>query len=221
MSSFIIESAIYQEAEVVHSTPNKATFRMVMQTVDEANQNRRMYPKAVMEDGLSNVKARMERKAFMGELDHPTPQGNHQFDAVRQSTVLLKEVSHYIKDYEIRGNQLRGEIETASTANGRTLLGLLRDKSGIGLSMRGMAELDRREDINVVKSPLMIIGYDMVSMPSHAAAVVDFNQMNFESLNLLTESNNMICTSDGTCYLPDFFDKLVETKAIQFFKRWV
>jgi hypothetical protein len=55
-------------------------------------------------------------------------------------------------------------------------------------------------------------------MPSHRSAVVDFNDMRFEA-TALTESKGMIC-ANGKCFLPDYFDRLVETKVISFFKRW-
>jgi len=218
-SHFIMESTLFQEAEILRQTSNKARFKMILQTVDERNQNKRVYPRNVMEDGLDDCRARMKRRAFYGELDHPFPQGNHEFDTVRQTTVSLKEVSHIIVDYYFEGNKLIGELETCSTINGRNLLGLLTDRSGIGMSMRGMAELERRDGANYVKGPLLIIGYDAVSLPSHAAAVVDFNEMKFEA-KMITESVNQICVG-GKCFLPNYFDKLVENKVITFFDRWV
>jgi len=223
MPHFIIETPIIQEAQVKKQEPGKAIFRMTMQTVDEVNQNKRMYPRDALSEAMEDCKARMKRRAFLGELDHPLPQGT-SFDEVRQTTVLLKEVSHLLRDYEIKGNHIVGELETTSTSNGAKLLGLLRDKCGIGLSMRGMAELAQREDgINVVKKPLMVITYDSVSIPSHAAATVNFNDMRFESLNVLTENTRAgtICTPDGRCFLANYFDKLVETRVIEFFQVWV
>lgn len=219
MSSFIMESAIFGESKIVHSTPGKAIFRNVIQTVDEINQNKRLYPRTVLESGMQGTVDRMKRRALMSELDHPFPQGNQPFDQVRQTTVSLKEVSHIIKNYEFRGNHLMAEMETTRTPNGAILLGLLRDKVGLGFSMRGMAELDRQHDHNLVKAPLTVIAFDAVSSPSHKAAVVDFNEMKFES-HMLTENCNTICVG-GHCFLPDYFDKLVESKMIQFFDRWV
>jgi hypothetical protein len=172
---------------------------------------------------MSGCDERIKSRSFMGEMDHPFPLGNHDVDAVRQSTVSLKEVSHLINEYGTDGNKLMGELETLDTDNGRKLLGLLKDHVGVGLSMRGMAELERnRESYNVVKSPLMIITFDTVSMPSHKAAVVNFNEMRFESMSMIQESScgTTICIGDK-CYLANYFDKLVETKIIQFSSNWV
>jgi len=219
MSSFILESAIYQEAQIIKSDPSKAIFRCTIQTVDEVNQNNRLYPSKVLVEAMKSCDGRMKRRSFLNELDHPLLQGNEEFDAVRQTTVSLKEVSHLIRDYEFRKNYLLGEMETTSTPNGAILLGLLKDKSGIGFSMRGLAELTREKDYSIVTSPLTIIAFDAVSMPSHAAAVVDFNEMRFES-SYITEEAGLLCIN-GKCFLPDYFDRLIENKCIQFFDKWI
>ena len=86
--------------------------------------------------------------------------------------------------------------------------------------MRGLAELERKQDFNEVKSPLTVISFDAVSMPSHKSAVVDFNKMQFEQHMLMEQSSGLICLN-GRCFMPDYFDKLVETKTIQFFGRWI
>jgi len=219
MSNLIIEGAIFQEPKVVDQSPTRAVARLVLQTAGEKNQNKRVYPLDVLKSALENCNQRMQRRSFYGELDHPFPLGNEDYDGIRQTTVALQQVSHIIRSYDFDGNKVIGELETLTTPNGKTLLALLRDKTGLGISMRGMAELDRRPDANYVKSPLTIVSYDSVSLPSHASAVVDFNEMRFEA-SMLKESPDTICV-DGICFLPNYFDKLVEKKIIGFFKRWV
>lgn len=226
MAHFISEGAIYQEAEIVKgNSGNKAIYRMVLQTCDEVNQNKRLYPRKVLNEGIMACKPRMERKAFYGELDHPNPSSDEIFNEIRQTTVMLKEVCHIIRDYDWRGNHLIGELETTSTPNGYILAGLLRDKSGLGVSMRGLASISRQRDYNEVEGPLTIVSFDSVSLPSHKSALVDFNEMKFESKRLIFESivqkKSTICTPDGKCYLPNYFDKLVESRVVEFFDRWV
>jgi len=218
MSSFILESAIIQEAKIVKETPGKAIFRCTIQTADDINENKRMYPRTVLESAMQGCASRMRSRAFLSELDHPIPMGG-QFDQIRQTTVQLKQVSHIIRSYDWQGNHLVGEMETTSTPNGSILCGLLQDKSGIGFSMRGLAELDRLQEYNLVKGPLTIIAFDAVSQPSHKAAVVNFSEMKFES-TMITEQAGLVCV-DGRCFLPDYFDKLVESKIITFFDKWV
>lgn len=218
--SLIIEQSLFSEAEILKSTPTKAIFRCPIQTVNEINQNNRKYPEPVLREGMTNCEIRMKRRAFYSELDHPLPTGSQQVDGIRQTTVSLKETSHIIRGYDFNGNFLMGEMETTSTPNGGILLGLLRDKTGVGFSMRGLAELERLQDHNVVKSPLTIIAFDAVSMPSHKSAVVDFNEMKFEQDVLVERSSGVICVG-GKCFMPDYFDRLVESKIITFFERWI
>lgn len=218
MSSLICEGALMQEARVIKETPGKAIFRCTIQTADDVNQNRRLYPRNVLEMGMQNCSPRMRARAFLSELDHPIPTGTN-VDSIRQTTVQLKEVSHIIRDYDWKGNHLVAEMETTSTPNGSILYGLLRDKSGIGFSMRGLAELERLTEYNLVKGPLTIIAFDAVSQPSHKAAVVNFSEMRFES-KMIMENAGQICI-DGKCFLPDYFDKLVESRMISFFDKWI
>ncbi len=233
----IIESPILQEANIVYEKNNKAVWRQVMQSSDEKNQNNRVYPKNLLDEGMNNCKGRIQGRSFWGELDHPLLTGDRQVDMNRQSQVLLKEVSHLIRGYEWNGNKLVGELETVDTPNGKILLGLLRDKCRAGLSLRGLASLKRIGDYNQVEGPLTVISYDAVSVPSHKGAVVDFNEMKFESKMLMesvmkdnsliyrdtlreSKCGNTICVN-GVCYLSEYFDKLVETKSIKFFDKWI
>lgn len=220
MSSLIIESSLFSEAKMIKETPSKAIFRCPIQTVDEINQNHRLYPSGVLKEGMGNCDGRMRRRAFYSELDHPLPKGIESVDAIRQTTVSLEKVSHIIRDYEFRGTHLMGEMETTSTPNGGILLGLLKDKTGVGFSMRGLAELERKQDYNEVRGPLTVIAFDAVSMPSHKSAVVDFNEMKFENHLLFESPTGMVCLN-GRCFMANYFDKLIETKVIQFFERWV
>lgn len=219
-SNLIIEQGVYSEAKIIKATATRAIFRCPMQTTDEINQNRRLYPSPVLGEGMEHCVPRMKRRAFYSELDHPLPSGNDQIDGIRQTTVTLNNSSHIIRDYEFKKNVLMGEMETLSTRKGQTLFSLLQDKTGVGFSMRGLAELEQLEDHNVVVSPLTIIAFDAVSMPSHRSAVVDFNEMRFEQDMLFESDNGLVCV-DGKCFMPNYFDKLIETKVINFFDRWV
>jgi hypothetical protein len=221
MTSLIIEGGLFAEADIVKQTTNKAIFRCPIQTFDEINSNKRKYPRDVLLDSFQACEERMSKRAFYSELDHPLPTGNAQIDGVRQTTVLFKEASHIIRDYEFGANNtVMAELETLTTTNGKNLLALLRDNTGVGFSMRGMGELVRMEDHNLVKGPLQIIAYDAVSMPSHKAAVVNFGDMRFEQKALTECLNGVVCVGNK-CFMPDYFDKLVETKMIEFHTSWV
>lgn len=234
MSNLILESPILQEVQFVKQDATRCRFKCVLQTSDDLNRNKRIYPKDVLEQGMNDKRDQMKTKSFYGELDHPMSKGDPHVDGQRQTTVMLKEVSHYITEYEWNGNKLIAKMETATTPNGKILFALIRDNSTVGFSMRGLAELDRKQDHSIVKGPLTIISYDSVSTPSHSASVVNFNEMTFESENIIQNKNGNIITEmcniqegldtvcfNGKCFLNEYFDRLVETKTIQFFNRWI
>jgi len=223
MSFFLQEQALIQEAEVQSFSPGKAIFKMTIQTADEKNRNGRVYPRAVLEQAIKDCEGMIKGRSFYGEMDHPLITSDNSFNEQRQTTVLLKEASHIIRDWDWEGSLLVGEFETLSNFHGKELLALIRDKTSIGTSMRGLAELERRMDGNYVKSPLTIISYDIVSRPSHQKAVINEKRVTFEHLNYLEEraSGRVICTLDGKCYLANHFDKLVNEGAIKFYKKWV
>ena len=70
----------------------------------------------------------------------------------------------------------------------------------------------------IVQSPLRIIAYDCVSKPSnHKAVMTEIKQ---ESAQILYESEQSICLENGVCYLPNYFDMLVEQKLITLKKKY-
>jgi hypothetical protein len=232
MTYFLSEQSILQEADVVHNKHSKCIFRMAVQSADDENKNKRIYPYSVLNESIRESLPSVKARSFYGELDHPIPSGNSDFDEIRQTTVLLKEASHIITDFEWRGKILWAQFETLSKGYGLNLFGLLQDRTTIGCSMRGLAELQRKDGKAIVQSPLVIITYDIVSSPSHNIATVNEREVTFESMfynnsNVLCESNikennnGLICTKKGVCYLPNYFDKLVEKNIINFTKKWV
>jgi len=227
---FIREGAVYNQPKIDYLKKDKAVFRSVLQTVDEVNRNKRRYRRSVLESGLLKAKGRMDGRSFYGELDHPIPTGNPTYDEIRQSVPLLSNSCLILRNYEFGGNNLVwGEMETLSNKPGRDLLGLLKDQVGIGLSLRGLAELRRmQEGFNDVQDPLVVICYDAVSNPSHEKATVA--EVTFESTKLptylnknsITESCNgsLICTKNGDCFLAEYFDRLVESRMIRIQESW-
>ena len=220
--NIIIEGVVLQEAELLKKDINKAVFKMILQTYDEENQNHRVYPEKVLKEAIKNCEDAIKSRSMYCELDHPPVTGNSATDGIRQTTVVLKESSHLLTDYEWSGNKLIGQMETLGTPNGRILLALLKEKTSVGMSMRGMAELEHRGNTKYVKDPLYIISFDAVSKPSHKAATIKItDSIKFESMDMLTESCGLVCTPDGKCYLPEYLNILIERKIVTFGKRWL
>lgn len=228
MPYFLMEDTVIQEPMNVKVLKNKVRYQLVVQDADRKNKNGRIYPFNVLDKSLKEATERIQKRAFIGEMDHPIPSGSQVEDQIRQTTVLLKDSCHVMTEYEWRGNLIYGTFESLTGSRGPDCYGMVYDKLGIGVSMRGLAELDRRNDCNMVLDPLYIICYDLVSNPSHAASIIDEKLVTYESIkhmfykDTITESanGNMICMGDH-CYLANYFDKLVEQKTFGFFKAWV
>jgi len=213
----ICESVFLSEAKVISSpkSSDKVIIETYLQEAETPNDNNRIYPKDVIGFGLDKINDRyIKKRQFLGELDHPI--SNNQ---IRQTTVLYKECSHVITEYGWEGNLLKGTVETLPyTPNGKIMSGLVRDKIPVGFSLRALADVSPHGQYKKVKGPMIIITYDCVSKPSnHKAYMTEVKQ---ESVTVLRESANAICTSDGICYLPNYFDMLVEQKLIDLKKKY-
>lgn len=210
MIASIRESAVYSKPEMVKKyLDGKVIFETYLQEAEERNQNKRVYSKAVLQDGLERIKDKILRRSFLGELDHPITTNQ-----IRQTTIEYKEVSHIIREVMWDGNLLKGVLETTPyTENGKILSGLITDNITVGFSLRGLADVQDNGTHQMVMSPLIMIGYDAVSEPSNAKATIqEVRQENF--VQIVNESRQLIHCDNGKCYLPDFFDELVERKII-------
>lgn len=207
----ISEKAIFAQPEKVKKyTDGKVIFEAYLQEANETNQNKRVYYKNTLDAGMRRIQDKIDRRAFVGELDHPISDNQ-----IRQVTVMYKEASHLIREWGWEGNLLRGVIETLPySANGKTLSGLILDRIPVGFSLRGLADVEDRGSFQEVKDPLLIITFDSVSEPSHSKATIQ-EIRNESFVRVLSESREMICCSNGHCYLPDYFDMLVESEILK------
>lgn len=221
MIAAIKESAVYAKIDKVKKyLDGKVIFETYLQEAEERNQNKRVYPKGVLSDAIMKINDKIKRRSFLGELDHPI-----STNQVRQTTVEYKQVSHIIREVGWEGNLLRGVLETTPyTENGKILSGLILDNVTVGFSLRGLADVQDSGGHQMVMAPLIMIGYDAVSEPSNARATIqEVRQEHY--VRVLSESANMIHCDNGKCYLPDFFDQLVEQKIInladKYQKKWI
>lgn len=214
--NLVIESAIFAQPEKVKKyTDGKVIFEAYLQEADARNQNKRYYPKRVLETGMNRVSEKIKRRAYLGELDHPITD-----DQVRQTTVLYKEASHLITDWGWEGNIIRGVVETTPySPNGKTMTGLILDRVPVGFSLRGLADLTDNGSYQEVLDPLIAITYDCVSEPSHHIATIQ-EIRNENVVRVVKESINLITCSNGHKYEINTFDMLVEKKILNLAKRY-
>ena len=215
-SNLIIESAVFAAPEKVKRyTDGKVIFEAYLQEKDVKNQNRRVYPGKVLDAAMKKIQAKIDKRAFVGELDHPISE-----DQTRQTTVLYKEVSHIIREWGWDGPYIRGIVETTPyTPNGKSLSGLILDRVPVGFSLRGLADVEDRSSHQEVLDPLLIISYDCVSEPSHNTATIQ-EIRNEHVVRIVNESKHLIRCSNGKCYIPNYFDELVERRIINLVQKY-
>ena len=89
-------------------------------------------------------------------------------DVKRHMYIDQRNISHIITKVWWEGNRVLGEIETAQTAAGNDMAGLIRQGSRVAFSMRGMSKaISKDGQYQRVSSPLNITCYDWVVIPSH------------------------------------------------------
>lgn len=126
-----------------------------------ANRNGRVYPKSIWEKACNSdlVKEQIECNCFFGEANHP-------FDD--RMDIDLTNVSHAIKDLDIRNDGVYGTIDILDTPSGQIINKLIEYGSKIGISSRGCGSLN--ETTNEVQDDYRLFAFDIVARPSVAAA---------------------------------------------------
>jgi hypothetical protein len=134
--------------------------RGVFQRADEENNNKRIYPKALLEREIKKLDEAMRGRRLMGELDHP------QHDSVK-----LSNVSHLITKLEAKGNEIIGEAEILDTPMGKVAKALIEGGVQVGISSRGMGTLSEGQDgKRYVNEDFRLITWDLVADPSTRGA---------------------------------------------------
>jgi len=218
--SIINEGVVFSVPERLKKyNDGKVIYKAILQTADVRNQNKRVYPKDVLVDGIKRVQQKIDERRMVGELDHPISDNQ-----VRQTTVNYSDSSHLITETWWEGNLLWGKIETLPyTPKGKIASGLAADNITLGHSLRGLADVSDNGGYQTVVAPLVVITWDIVSEPSHAKSYIKeiveegkiSNISDHSVLKVLTEAKNLITLTDGNMYTPNTLDMLIEKKIIK------
>ena len=130
------------------------------QRADEANNNKRIYRKPLLEREITKLADALVERRLMGELDHP------QHDSVK-----LSNVSHLITGLKMKGNEVIGEAEILNTPAGKVAQALIEGGVKIGISSRGMGTVTEEMDgKRYVNEDFKLITWDIVADPSTRGA---------------------------------------------------
>jgi hypothetical protein len=135
----------------------------IFQKADEANQNGRVYPKKILAEAVRSLVPDVNKRAVMGEFDHPS-----------DAKIHLDRVSHLITKVWMEGKYVYGQAEVLEDMPcGKMLAVLLRNKVQVGISSRGVGDMNQiNEERYEVCPGYQFVTWDIVGEPSVAEAVM-------------------------------------------------
>jgi hypothetical protein len=173
MKNFLIqESAMSIMPQISKRNENTVEFIAVLQEANRPNRNGRIYRKEVLEQALAApyVQERLRTNSFYSECGHPM-----DTSVQRQMTVDQRNIACLIKEFWWEGDLLKARVETANTAIGRDMKGLIEQGSRVAFSLRAQGNVHHDPMLNatIVEAPIQIATYDWVVNPSHDKAFLE------------------------------------------------
>ncbi len=127
-----------------------------MQRAEKENQNKRVYPRKLLQREFESYEKNIRENRALGELDHPDT-----------STVSLEKASHVVREQSWDGDTWMGRIEILSTPCGKILENLLSSGVVLGISSRGVGSTSKNESgADIVQDDFTLVCFDMVAEPS-------------------------------------------------------
>lgn len=183
--SFPLQIKDMKEAIVEGVNGGKPVMRItgIFQKADEANQNHRIYPRDVLASAVENLQEGIAARKVMGEFDHPPDAKLH-----------LDRVSHLITKVWMEGKYVYGEAEVLERVPmGATLAGLLRSGVQIGISSRGVGDMEivsegTDQERYIVQEGYEFVTWDVVGEPSVQEATMSVMESRKRNRQLITRA---------------------------------
>ena len=146
------------------TSPQGLKIRGVFQRADEANNNKRIYPKAILETQVKALQPMIKENRLCGELDHPS-----------HDIVKLTNASHLVTGLYMKGGDVIGEARILGTPAGKVAQALIEGGVKIGISSRGVGTLseDTMQKVKFVNDDYKMVTFDLVADPSTRGAYPD------------------------------------------------
>ena len=158
----LTDTSLLKNVQIISESKTTGTMciRGRFQMAEEANNNKRVYSKELLEREAERLIEAYSARRLMGELDHPT-----------HDHVSLQNVSHLITKLSMKGNEMIGEAELLNTPAGQTAQALLKCGVQLGISSRGMGTLTEGVDgYKYVNEDYKLLTFDLVADPSTKGA---------------------------------------------------
>lgn len=130
------------------------------QRANHPNANGRIYPASVLREAVQHLQEDIEARRILGEFDHPP-----------DAKIHLDRVSHLITKLWMEGDTVFGECEVLEqTTHGSQLRALLESNVNIGISSRGVGDMETTlyegEEYYQVMPGYSFVTFDIVAEPS-------------------------------------------------------
>jgi len=137
-----------------------------MQRFDAPNQNKRIYPRSLLQREYHNLEKTVREGRATGELDHP-----------ETSTVSLERVSHVIREMGWENSTWMGRIEILPTPCGKIAETLIENGITLGISSRGVGSTSTNESgLDIVQDDFTLVCFDLVQEPSTHGAFMTLGE---------------------------------------------
>jgi hypothetical protein len=138
----------------------------IFQKADDKNQNGRVYLMGILKEAVESIQPELQKRVVMGEFDHPP-----------DAKIHLERVSHLITKVWMEGKYVYGQAEVLEgTTQGKNLSALLKAGVGIGISSRGVGDMqsvnEGSEELFMVQPGYRFVTWDVVGEPSVQEAVM-------------------------------------------------
>lgn len=210
ISESVFESTditILEESAVgsTNSGLKKIRFKAKLQERDVVNNNRRMYSDACLRAITDQLAPKASERKLLGEMDHPTPQGDDKAKLKRSSTIALQNACVLFTSITYDGRFIISECETITGGKGPDLYNFLRDQVVIGFSLRAFGSTQQNPEgfTEVLAENIKALTFDVVSNPSHSNSVI-YEILNensqpvnsYELIKMLDESEQNLVQMD-------------------------
>ena len=131
---------------------------------DTKNRNRRIYPRAIMEEQVRAYNDNFIKTGrAMGELGHPETPAIH-LDRVSHKTIKLEYVNQ---------TDVYGKAKLIDTPMGNIAISFVKEGIQLGTSSRGLGSLKESSGVNIVQNDFYLAANDIVADPSAPKAFVN------------------------------------------------
>lgn len=176
----------------------------LFQECELKNANGRVYPRPVLYEATKMIQDDIGRRAVYGELDHP-----------QDAKIHMDRISHLVTKAWMDGNKIYGEAEILDNQfHGAALRGLFERKCQVGISSRGVGDMELRESkegqYHIVLEGYMFVTWDAVAEPSVSGATLNIVENLNRKVKPLKESRNRFVREDNLLEAFEYERLLVE-----------